>query len=240
MRVQIDPSGQWGWDEYALPCKFTDLPSTEGLTPWMKRWIGRDAAEIIGTLSMEWASIRYPSVARFRDVLLKFRPFALAQDGTQWYLGLNRRDEDEDRDGTVYIEAPLHPVVLEKCLANQDLAGFDLIREFYTHFHGVRERPVSAGNFERPEEWQPFRALGWEEDDFEPEFRPMIREWFDALILHTTLGGDMVLRKADDQTAWILHEEHRITALAPSFSGFLELCSESYDKYFCLDYYLLN
>jgi hypothetical protein len=63
-------------------------------------------------------------VARFRDVLLKFRPFALAQDGTQWYLGLN--------------------------------------------------------------------------------------------------------------------EEHRITALAPSFSGFLELCSESYDKYFCLDYYLLN
>ena len=206
----------------------------------MKRWIGRDPDEILRTLSMEWASIRHASVARFRDVVLKFRPFALACGDGHWYLGLIRRDGEVHYDGTVYIESPLHPAVLEKCLTDQDLGRLDLMREFYTYFHGVRDRPVSAGNFERPEEWRSLRGLGWDEDEFGEEYSSILGEWFDALILYTTLGGDMVLRKGDDQTAWVLHEEHRIAALAPSFSGFLELCTESYDKHFCLDYYRLK
>jgi len=184
------------------------------LAPWMKRWIGLDPDEIRRTLSREWASIRYPSVARFRDVILSFRPFAIAHDGYRWYLGLNRADDGED-DRTIYIEAPLDPVVLDECLSNHGAGGHDLMREFYTHFHGVRNRPVFAGNFERPEEWQRFQDLHWEEDRMDEEFKSTIIKWYDALILYTTSTGDMVLRNADDQIVWLSHEEDLIVSFAP-------------------------
>jgi hypothetical protein len=153
-------------------------------------------------------------------------------------MGLKRPSEDgEYFDGTLFLESPLEPAVLEQCLARQHLEGHDSIREFCTCFPGIRQRPRHSGNFERPEEWEAFRALQWEEDAFEPGCQPMIREWFDALILYTTSTGDMVLLNADGRTAWILHEEHRITPLAPSFSDFLDLCAESYERHWCLDYY---
>ena len=156
MRAERDSDGRRKWDEWGIPCEITDLATTEGLAPWMKRWVGRAPDEIIRTLSMDWASIRHPSVARFRDIVLKFRPFALARDANRWYLGVNRRNDEEGRDGTLYIESPLDPAVLEKCLAENHLEGDDVIREFFTHFHGVRDRPTYAENFERPEEWEPF------------------------------------------------------------------------------------
>jgi hypothetical protein len=194
VRVQLDSSGLWEWDEYALPCEITDLPSTKGLTPWMKRWIDLGPDEVLRALSMECASIRDPRAARFRDVLLEFRPFALAHDEERWYLRLNCRNDDGTRQGTVYIESPLDPAILEKCLADHDLGGHELMREFYSQFHGVRYQPFLSGNFERPEEWKPLRALDWDEDEFGSEYISVLREWFDALILYTTLGGDMVIR----------------------------------------------
>jgi hypothetical protein len=246
MRVDVDPLGQWWWVQFALPCKISDLPSGEELpppslnkelTPWMERWIGRGPDEIRRSLSMEWAGIRESSVARFRDVILKYRPFALAHDGTRWYLGLNRgHEEGFDVDDAVYIESPLEPAVLEKCLADHGLDGSPVIREFYKHFNGLRDEPIHAGNFERPEEWRPFRALGWDEDGFPEEHRSTAIEWFDALIIYTTACGDMVLRNADDETAWLLHEEYRVTPLASSFSAFLDLCAESYDERSWLEY----
>jgi hypothetical protein len=47
----------------------------------------------------------------------------------------------------------------------------------------------------------------------------------------------MVIRNAEDQTAWALLAENRVTPFAPSFAGFLEDCIESYDRIFGLDYY---
>jgi hypothetical protein len=129
MRVRRDLSGEWMWDECELPCAITDLPPNEVLSPWMRRWIGRDPEEIVRTLATEWAGIRDPGVARFRDVVLTFRPFALARDDQRCYLGLKRPSEDgETLDGTLFLESPLEPAVLEKCLAGQHLEGHESIR----------------------------------------------------------------------------------------------------------------
>jgi hypothetical protein len=49
MRVRIEQR-----DEYSLPCKIADLSSTDGLTPWMRRWLDHDADEIHRALSAEW------------------------------------------------------------------------------------------------------------------------------------------------------------------------------------------
>ena len=61
MRAERDSDGRRKWDEYAIPCEITDLATTEGLTP--DEAMGRASPdEIIRTLSMDWASIRHPSV----------------------------------------------------------------------------------------------------------------------------------------------------------------------------------
>ncbi len=200
----------------------------------------RAQTRLSGPCSTEWAGIRHPSVAHFRDVVLKFRPFALARDGMRWYLALNRRDEEEERYGKLYIESPLRAAVLESCLADRGLAGFDVIREFYTHFNGLRQEPIIAGNFEQVEEWSSLRDIGWDEESFDPEYEAMSAEWLDGLIIFTTRSGDMIVRLADDRMVWALMAENRAVPVATSFSGFLELCAEAYDRYFCLDYYLLN
>lgn len=114
------------------------------------QWIVQDADEIVRVLSMDWGGIRNPSVARFRDVILKFRPFALACDDARWYVALNRRNEEYE--GTVYLGEPTRPADLEKCLATHGLAGHELMREFYSHFAELRTVPLQAGNFERPKE----------------------------------------------------------------------------------------
>ena len=73
------------------------------------------------------------SGARFRDVILKGRPCALATDGTPWSLALERCCPEYDFDRrTVYIEAPLQPADLEMCLAQQGLKDHALMRELVT------------------------------------------------------------------------------------------------------------
>jgi hypothetical protein len=242
MRILIPGYEDKGWDEYALPCVTGEIPANaaKSLTRWMKRWVELKPDQIIETLTTEWASIRDPRVARFRDVILEGRPFALAHGGTRWYLALERHFPEYDRR-TVYIEPPLQPEDLENCLALHGLGDHDLMREFYTYFHGLRESgPVYAGDFERPEEWKSLRGLGWDENEFSEEYRTTSKEWLDALILYTTSGGDMVIRNAEDRTAWALMSENRVTPFAPSFAGFLEVCTESYDWSFGLDYYSLD
>jgi hypothetical protein len=239
MRILIFGYEDKGWDEYALPCVTAEMPThaAESLTGWMKRWIELDPDQIIETLTTEWAGIRDPRVARFRDVILKGRPFALAYGDARWSLALERRCPDFDRR-TVYIEPPLQPDELERCLALQGLTDHALMREFYKYFGGLREfGPLSSGNFELPEEWTSLREIGWDEDEFSEEYRTTSKEWLDALILYTTSTGDMVIRNAEDQTAWALMSENRVTPFAPSFAGFLDDCIESYDWSFGLDYY---
>lgn len=114
------------------------------------------------------------------------------------------------------------------------------LNQFYRHFNGLWDRPGYAGNFERPAEWRSLRDLGWDENEFLDEYQSMSSEWLDDPILYTTLGGDMVVRHADGQTAWVLMSEHKIIPIASSFSGFLDVCVEAYDKYFLLDYSHLN
>jgi hypothetical protein len=239
MRIEIPNYDGRGWDEYALPSETIDLPRTQGLPPWIKQWIGLDPDEITRMLAMEWARVRYPEVASFRDVVLKFRPFALARDDQRSYLALERGSEEFDR-GTVYIEAPLAPADLERCLALHNLTGDDLMRDFYTNFHGLRDRPLYSGNFERPEEWTSLRGIGWDEMDFTADYRSTSERWLDALILYTTLTGDMVLRNAEGRIAWVLREENRVVPLVRSFAEFLKICTESYDRRSCLDSYSLD
>jgi hypothetical protein len=236
MRVRIEQR-----DEYSLPCKIADLSSTDGLTPWMRRWLDHDADEIHRALSAEWAGVRHPSVGGFCDVVLKFHPFALAHHKRRWYLALKHPDTERMvAEGTLYVESPLDPAALEKCLADHDLAGHDVMREFYTYFNGLREMPGHSGNFERLAEWSSLRDIGWDENEFDDEYQSFSKEWLDDIIVYTTLVGDMVLLKADGRTAWVLHEEHRIAPLAPSFSGFLDVCTKEFDRYFGLDYYHLS
>jgi hypothetical protein len=241
MRILIPGYEDKGWDEYEVPCVTGEIPAhaAKSLTRWMKRWIELEADQIIEILTMEWANIRDPRVARFRDVILKGRPCALATDGTRWSLALERLCPEFYFDRrTVYIEAPLQPEDLEMCLAQQGLRDHALMREFYTYFHGLRESgPVYAGNSERPEEWKSLWGIGWDENEFCEEYRTTSKEWLDALILYTTSTGDMVIRNAEDQTAWALMAENRVTPFAPSFAGFLEVCTKSYNLGFCLDYY---
>ena len=61
------------------------------------------------------------------------------------------------------------------------------------------------------------------------EFYTYFQGWLDALILYTTSTGDMVIRNAEDKTAWALMAENRVTPFAPSFAGFLEVCTKSYN-----------
>jgi hypothetical protein len=90
-------------DEYTLPCKIADLSTTDGLTPWMKRWLDDDADEIHRALTAEWSDIRHPSVGRFRDVVLTFHPFALASHEERWYLALKHpSNKGLVAEGTIY------------------------------------------------------------------------------------------------------------------------------------------
>ncbi len=239
MRIEIPGYEGRGWDEYALPSETIDLPRTQDLPPWIKQWIGLDPDEITRMLAMEWARVRYPEVASFRDVVLRFRPFALARDDQRWYLALERGSGEFER-GTIYVESPLEPGELESCLASQNLADDDLMRDFYAHFHGLMNRPLYSGNFERPEEWKSLRGIGWDELDFRAEYRSTSEKWLDALILYTTLDGDMVLRNAEGRIAWVLHDENRVMPLVPSFAEFLKICTEAYDRRSCLDSYSLE
>ncbi len=239
MRILIPGYDDKGWDEYALPCVTAEMPThaAKSLTRWMKRWIELDSDQIIETLTTEWAGIRDLRVTRFRDVILKGRPFALAYGDARWSLALERHCPDFDRR-TVYIEPPLQPEDLERYLALQGLKDHALMREFYTYFGGLRQfGPLYAGNFERPEEWTSLRGIGWDENSFCEESWDTDADWLDALILYTTISGDMVIRNAEDQTAWALMAEGRVTPFAPSFAGFLEDCIESYDWSFGLEYY---
>jgi hypothetical protein len=239
MRIEIPNYPGQGWDEYALPSETVDLPRTQELPPWISRWAGLEPDEITPTLTSEWARIRYPEVASIRDVILRFRPFALARDDDRWYLALERGSEPFER-GTIYLEAPLQPEDLEQCLARHDLTGDDRMRDFYTSIHGLRNEPLYSGNFERPEEWTSLRGIGWDEMEFLKEYRTTSAEWLDAIIIYTTRTGDMVLRNAEGRIAWVLREESRVTPWVPSFAGFLKICAVSYDRRSCLDYYLLD
>ena len=141
----------------------------------------------------------------FADVIPEGRPCRPGPPAARARsLALERRFPEYNFDRrTVYIEPPLQTEDLENCLALHGLGDHDLIREFYTYFHGVRSYgPLYAGNFDRPEEWTSLRDLGWDENEFCEEYRTTSKEWLDALILYTTSTGDMVIRNAEDQTAW--------------------------------------
>jgi hypothetical protein len=125
----------------------------------------------------------------------------------------------------------LDAAALNKCLARHGLAGRDdVVQEFYTYFYGLREMPGNSGNFERPDEWSSLRGIGWDEDEFDDEFRSLSKDWLDDTIVYTTSTGDMVLHKADGRTAWELHEEHRVSPFTASFSGFLDVCTNAFDR----------
>ncbi len=237
MRILV-PGYDDGWDEYSLPCVIGDIPphAADSLTPWMRRWIGLGPDEIRQELASEWASLREPLVSRFRDVVLRSRPSVLANEGARWYLALKRAREDFVPD-TLYLESPLPPDDLERCLKLHRVQGHDSMREFSSTFGGLRNHgPLYSGNFERPEEWTSLRGLGWDQESFTEECRATSEESLDALILYTTACGDMVLRYDDDCIAWALMAENRVIPFVPSFADFLEVCTVHYDRIGCLDY----
>ena len=225
-------------EEYLLPCASNELRSGAEPTAWIERFAGLDVDEVHRVLAADWAGIRHPSVVKFRDAILqKYRPFALRATecaGTSELV--SRRGITKTHFS---FESPPERQILESALASHDLTERELIREFYAHFYGMRNRVgYPASRFLRPEKWELFESLGWHEEieEFDPN-----RDWARAIIVYFASDGNSVILKPDGEAAWAVHTHRRVTGpfvpIAPSFAVVLEQFVDLADPYFMLDYY---
>ncbi len=227
---QIERDGE----QFTLPCSLADIPSSDDVTPWIGRFLGRQPDEILAIVKQDWSSITSPALVRVRDVILAHQPVALARRDGRWYLGLHRR-HDEYYAETIYLESPADPEAVKKTIEPYGFAERELMVEFYRHFYGLTNGVgYPSSRFARPGAFETIEEFGW--DEIIEKYDPM-RQWASAPIIYQTSTGDQVILKANGESAWGLMAENRITPFAPSFEVLLEQLVESYEHYFRLDYY---
>jgi hypothetical protein len=237
------PGMPWSeYESYPLPFAPTEaqLRAAPPPTPWVRRLFGLDADGVRRVLTEDAKSIRDPSVARFRDAVLKFEPVALTHDKEHWSLAMHR--ERSDCIDTIYIESPQDPALLETIFSKFAFAERELVEEFYRHFYGVSGSPLEEcpSGFVRPEKWVLFESFGWEEQikRYDPG-----RKWAQSLVIYGTGGGESILLDpVQGDTAWavlaISEDKPSILPFTSSFAAVLDMCVEAAERqYLALDFW---
>lgn len=234
------------YERHTLPFSPEDTPPAIPPPPWLERFFGLWAEDIHRTLAEDWSVIRSPSLANFRDAVLRYRPFSMVHDYQRWRLEM-RREAIRDGDSlypehTIYIETALDPAALEMTISSMGFADHDVIEEFYRYFYGLADAPVDdyAAGFVRPEKWERFESYGWDEEieRFDPS-----RKWARSVVIYQVGDGDMILLDPiSGETAWVLLAVKPATgpfvAIAPSFAELLDVFARSpARRHLWLDYY---
>jgi hypothetical protein len=224
------------------PFQHLDLPVSSGTVPmpvdpppWIASLFGLDAEGVFRVLDKSLAQIEDPTLRRFRDAVLRHTPFALAYDAEHWYIGMRWEKR------TIYLEPPPDFASLERVLAEYGFSEFEVIREFYFHFYGLRGCLWEfCPLFIHPADWERFESYGWRE---QLENFGCDRRWERAVIIYSVGNGDMILLDPiEGDAAWALLSTcppmGPIVPIAPSFKVLIDTFSATKEREcVLLDYY---
>ena len=225
--------------EHLLPCSSIEDAVKSGLDPWILQFVGVPDIAAHAALEKHWNDINDSCLISLRDHLLAYTPRSIVLSQNQEWLAITDTNLSNARRLTGragdnwYVAPPPRIESLQKQLDTFGLAEIDCLTSFLLHFDGLREDlPGLAGNFFKPEEWQPFASIGSHIQRCRG-----YHDWQKAIMFYYARNGDHVLLDPSGKLGWFVFAENKITHFVNNSPAFVTYFVEYIKHRYPLDSY---